>query len=255
MKLREIIERDDLPAGRAFNLFILCLIGLSLITLPISTLPDLSPRILAVLHICELAVTIAFTFEYVTRIAAARRKARYILSFYGMVDLIAILPFYLSLGVELQGLRAVRLFQVFRLFKIMRYNTALNRLHHALLHVREEILLFLLAAGMLLYFSAIGIYYFEHDAQPDAFRSVFDSLWWAVATLTTVGYGDIYPITLGGKLFTFAVLMCGLGIVAVPAGLVASALSEVRREHATTRAAEYARRRTHDDRHGPSPRE
>ena len=253
MKLREIIERDDRPAGRAFNLVTLSLIGLSLITLPISTLPDLPPDILAALHVCEVVITCTFTFEYVLRISAARHKTRYIFSFYGMIDLIAILPFYLSLGVELQGLRAVRLFQVFRIFKIMRYNTALNRFHHALLHVREEILLFLLAAGFLLYFSAVGIYYFEHEAQPDAFRSVFDSLWWAVATLTTVGYGDIYPITPGGKLFTFAVLMCGLGIVAVPAGLVASALSEVRREHAATRPVDHARQRAPGERHGPSP--
>ena len=81
---------------------------------------------------------------------------------------------------------------------------------------------------MLLYFSAVGIYYFEHEAQPKQFASVFHSLWWSVATLTTVGYGDIYPVTVGGKIFTFAVLLVGLGIVSVPAGLVASALSKAR---------------------------
>ena len=81
---------------------------------------------------------------------------------------------------------------------------------------------------MLLFFSAVGIYYFESAAQPDSFSSIFQSMWWAVATLTTVGYGDVYPITVGGKLFTFFVLMVGLGIVAVPTGLVASALSTAR---------------------------
>jgi voltage-gated potassium channel len=81
---------------------------------------------------------------------------------------------------------------------------------------------------MLLYFSAVGIYYFENDAQPEKFASVFHSLWWSVATLTTVGYGDIYPVTVGGKVFTFLVLLIGLGIVSVPAGLVASALSKAR---------------------------
>jgi voltage-gated potassium channel len=85
----------------------------------------------------------------------------------------------------------------------------------------------------MLYLSAVGIYYFEHVAQPKQFKSVFHSLWWAVTTLTTVGYGDMYPITAGGKIFTFFVLMIGLGIVAVPTGLVASALSQVRKDDTT----------------------
>ena len=95
---------------------------------------------------------------------------------------------------------------------------------------KEELVIFTLASFVLLYLSAVGIYHFEHAAQPDVFRSIFDSLWWSVATLTTVGYGDIYPITLGGKMFTFCVLMIGLGLIAVPTGIVASALSAVRHE-------------------------
>ena len=91
-------------------------------------------------------------------------------------------------------------------------------------------MVFLGIAVMLIYLSAVGIYYFEHEAQPDLFASVFHSLWWAVVTLTTVGYGDAFPVTLGGRTFTFAVLMAGLGIVAVPTGLLASALSRVREE-------------------------
>ncbi len=83
---------------------------------------------------------------------------------------------------------------------------------------------------ILLYTSGVGIYYFEHEAQPDQFKSVFHSLWWAITTLTTVGYGDMYPITTGGKLFTFFVLMIGIGIVAVPTGLVAFALSKARED-------------------------
>jgi len=83
------------------------------------------------------------------------------------------------------------------------------------------------ATAFVLYVSAVGIYYFEHEVQPDQFASVFDCLWWAVATLTTVGYGDVYPITVGGKIFTFAMLLIGLGIVAVPTGLIASSLTKV----------------------------
>jgi len=97
-----------------------------------------------------------------------------------------------------------------------------------LLIAREEIVLFGVAAALLLFLAAVGIYYFENEVQPEAFASVFHSLWWAICTLTTVGYGDVYPITTGGKVFTFFVLATGLGIISVPAGLVASALSRAR---------------------------
>jgi voltage-gated potassium channel len=104
----------------------------------------------------------------------------------------------------------------------------MNRFGKALNLAREEAVLFMLVTAILLFLSAVGIYYFEHQAQPDNFKSIPHSLWWAVATLTTVGYGDVYPITAGGRVFTFVILMIGLGIVAVPAGLVAAALSQIR---------------------------
>ena len=110
----------------------------------------------------------------------------------------------------------------------MRYNRALVRFSRAITLAREEIILFLGVTLGLLYFAAVGIYYFEHQAQPEEFASIFHSLWWAVATLTTVGYGDVYPITVGGRIFTFFILLIGLGIVAVPAGLLASALAKSR---------------------------
>ncbi|MEZ6108668.1 MAG: potassium channel family protein [Pirellulaceae bacterium] len=90
----------------------------------------------------------------------------------------------------------------------------------ALLIAREELVLYLIVTLMMLYFAAVGIYYCEHEAQPEAFASIFHSLWWGVATLTTVGYGDIYPITTGGKIFTFVILLCGLGVVSVPTGII-----------------------------------
>jgi len=90
---------------------------------------------------------------------------------------------------------------------------------------KEQILLFLFVTLILIYFSAVGIYYFENEAQPEHFSSIFDSLWWAIITLTTVGYGDVYPVTIGGKVFTFIILMIGLGIVAIPTGIISSALT------------------------------
>jgi voltage-gated potassium channel len=92
--------------------------------------------------------------------------------------------------------------------------------------VKEQIFLFLFTTLILVYFSAVGIYYFENQVQPEHFSSIFESLWWAIITLTTVGYGDVYPITVGGKVFTFFILMIGLGIVAIPTGIISSALTK-----------------------------
>ncbi|MFN3413092.1 MAG: ion transporter, partial [Thermoanaerobaculum sp.] len=166
--------------------------------------------------------------EYLLRVLVAEKKTRYVFSFFGLVDLIAIAPFYLSTGLDLRALRAVRFLRVFRLLKLARYGQAMDRMRRAFLLVREELVLFLVAALIFLYISAVGIYFFEHEAQPERFASVFDGLWWAAVTLSTVGYGDVYPVTLGGRFFTVCILLVGLGIVAVPTGLFASALSRVR---------------------------
>jgi len=228
MNIADIVQKSDTPAGRAFDVAIMVLIVYSVITLAFETLPDLSPSAAAFLRASEIAVTLLFTAEYFLRIATAPNRLKYVFSFYGFVDLAAILPFYLATGLDLRAVRAFRLFRVFRLLKLQRYSNAMNRFAKAIAIAKEEVIIFLFATLLLLYLAAVGIYYFENAAQPEAFKSIFHSLWWAVATLTTVGYGDIYPITTGGRLFTFFILMLGLGVVAVPAGLVASALSKVR---------------------------
>ena len=120
-------------------------------------------------------------------------------------------------------------YSAYRVLKMTRYSLA-AAFCKGVFVAKEEVIIFVIATVFVLFLAAVGMYYFENEAQPNDFQSLFDSLWWAVATLTTVGYGDIYPITVGGKIFTFIILMCGLGIVAVPAGLIASALSKVRRD-------------------------
>ena len=228
MRIAEVVQRSDTPAGRAFDATILALIIYSIFTLSVETLPDLPESIGDLLDFSEAIVTVLFTIEYVLRIGTSEKPLKYIFSFLGIIDLLAIVPFYLALGIDLRGVRAFRLFRIFRLLKLARYSRALNRFTKALAMIREEIVLFFLAASLVLFLSSVGIYYFEHDAQPANFKSIPHSMWWAVVTLTTVGYGDVYPITPGGKVFTFFVLMIGLGIVAVPAGLMASALTKVR---------------------------
>ena len=226
--LKEIIERSDTFTGRAFDLSIQLLIVLSLIAFSVETLPHLDPKWRQILHIFEITTIAIFTTEYVVRLLVADRKLAFATSFMGIIDLLAILPFYLSFGVDLRSIRAFRLLRLFRMFKLVRYSKAMQRFHRAFLITREELVLFLLVTMILLYLAAVGIYHFEYNAQPDAFASVFHSLWWAVITLTTVGYGDVYPITLGGRIFTFFILLIGLGVVSVPAGLVASGLSKAR---------------------------
>ncbi len=226
--VKQIIDGKDTFIGRAFDLTVQVLIVGSLISFSLETLPDLSPLIHSVLHAFEIGSVVFFTIEYLLRIYVASSRLKFITSFFGLIDLVAILPFYLSTGLDLRSMRAFRLMRLFRLLKLARYSAAIRRFHLAFSIAKEEIILFLCLTIIMLWLAAVGIYHFEHETQPDAFKSVFHSLWWAVTTLTTVGYGDVYPVTVGGRIFTFFVLLVGLGIVAVPAGLVSSALSKAR---------------------------
>jgi len=213
------------------------LVVANLIALAFETLPNLSPFWHQALWNFEVFCAAVYTVEYAFRVYLARPRWRYVVSFYGIIDLLAIAPFYLLVAFNLQAVRAFRLLRLLRLFKLVRYTNAVHRFRRAFAIARDDLVLFGVSALIVLYLAAIGIYHFEHEAQPDRYSSVFDSLWWAVATLTTVGYGDIYPITPGGRLFTFFVLVLGLGFVAVPSGLIASALSRVRAEEAAQREA------------------
>jgi len=229
-KLKQIIECNDTKGGKIFDLFIQSLIILSLVGFSIETIPDISKSLAEVLRISEIIIVIIFTIEYLLRIIVSDKKLKFIFSFYGLIDLFAILPFYLSTGIDLRSIRALRLLRLFRAFKLVRYSNAIQRFNRALILIKEELVLFIFVTVILIFLSGAGIYFFENQAQPEVFTSIFQSLWWAIATLTTVGYGDIYPITMGGKIFTFIILIIGLGIIAVPTGLVASALSKAREE-------------------------
>lgn len=159
------------------------------------------------------------------RFASADGKVKYFFSFFGLVDLIAIFPYYFGLAFDTRGIRAFRLLRLFAILKMSRFSHAIDTLKKALSSVREEIAVFFSLAGIVIYLCGVFVYYLEHDAQPHKFSSALDGFWWAIATMTTVGYGDIYPVTAGGKVFTGVVLVVGIAIVAVPTSLISAALT------------------------------
>lgn len=219
--IRRVVWESDTRSGRLFDSAVLAVIVAGLVVDSLLTVDDLARSSGRVLTVASHVVTALFVAEYLLRLATAPRRWRYVTSFYGIVDLAAILP--TLLGLDLRALRAIRLIRLLQLLRITR-STALGRLGRALLTVKDEALILLATTAVLLYFAAVGIHLFEQDVQPEVFGSIPDSLWWAVTTLTTVGYGDVYPVTDGGRIFTSIVLLCGVAIVAAPAGLVATAL-------------------------------
>ena len=185
MKLADLFDADT-RVGRSCDLVVQGLVLTTLVSFSIETLPNLSPFTLEALFWVEVVTVAIFSVEYVLRIIAAERRLRFVFSFYGLVDLIASLPFYRGLGLDLKQIRLLRLLRLVRVLKLARYSSAVRRLHRAVSIAREELTLFGAVALIVLYMSSVGVYYFERDAQPEAFGSVFHSMWWAIATLTTV---------------------------------------------------------------------
>lgn len=180
-----------------------------------------------------------FTIEYALRIWTAdlhsdiksifnSKKSGYIFSFYGFIDLIAIVPFYLPLIIpfDLRVMRMLRLFRLFRILKMGRYSNSFNSINRVLKETRPQLIITVFIASILLLLSSTLMFYAENEAQPEKFSSISDSLWWAVATLTTVGYGDIYPITSLGKFLSAFIALIGIGFIALPTGILSSAFIE-----------------------------
>jgi voltage-gated potassium channel len=211
--------------SKPFEIIFQILIVLSLICFTLETEPGLSSEFYEFLEIFEILLVAVFTLEYFLRIYFSKNKFKFILSFFGIIDLLAILPFYLALGFDLRAIRAVRFIRVFRLLKLTRYNKAVNFFYIALRDSKEELLIFSFLASALLYLTSVGIYFFEKDLQPEQFGSVSKSLWWSVVTLTSVGYGDVTPISAAGKIFTSIVLFLGIGLISVPSAIMVAAFS------------------------------
>jgi len=238
-KIFEIIQPGDSDhlASQFFDCFIMALIVFSVISVFMLTF-KLTEKITRILSFYETLSAYVFTVEYLLRIWTAdllypgltpgKARLRYVASGMAVIDLLAILPFYLPmiLPINLLELRAVRLVRLLRIFKFNRYSDAFVSIMLVLKKKTIAIVTALFLVLILLVISSLLIYYVEHDAQPDKFQNAFSGLWWAVSTLTTVGYGDIYPITVAGKILGAFIAILGIGIVAVPTGILSAGFVE-----------------------------
>ena len=237
--LFEIVEPDkgSSVASRIFDWLITALILLSVVIVFAGTF-DLPQGTLNALSTVECIASIVFTIEYGIRIftadflypksGAVRSRFRYILSPMAIVDFIAILPFWLPMLLPgtMLGVRALRLVRLLRIFKLNRYFDAMKAIGDVIVDKKRELLGSLFFVAILMLISSLLMYSAEHEAQPEVFRNAFSGLWWAVATLTTVGYGDIYPVTAFGRLVGAFIAFSGLAAVAIPTGIITSGLNE-----------------------------
>lgn len=227
-KVRQVVNENDTPFGKAFDIFIQITILISIAVFSIETIPDLSDEWMFWLNIIDVSCYILFTVEYLARIFIAKNPFKFIFSFYGIIDLIAILPFILGRQFDLRVLRSLRVFKILTMIKMTRYREPIERFSLVLKMIRPELTLFTIISSVFLFVCAVGIHYFEYKVQPDDFSSIFQCLWWAIVTMATVGYGDVVPITTGGKIFSGIAIFLGFGIVSIPSGLIASALTRAR---------------------------
>jgi voltage-gated potassium channel len=235
-----LIDRGD--HGSKINLYfdyaIMTLILLNVVALVLETIPEVRASIGQYLRLFEVFSVIVFTVEYLLRIyvsdliypSSGRIKSRllFIFSGYGLIDLLAILPFYLPFVIktDLRFLRILRLMRFLRILKINRYNKSVNLIQSVIKEKSSELSLTGFAALLVLIIASFLMYYAEGNVQPDKFPNILACFWWAIATLTTVGYGDVYPITALGKVLSGTIAVLGIGLVALPTGIIGAGFLE-----------------------------
>ena len=238
-RLHEIVFEADTPEGRVFDVALIVVIVLSVATVLFDSSRSMSAPYSNALRIAEWGFTAIFTVEYVLRLLSVRRPLRYALSFFGIVDLLALLPSYISLflpqGRYLLVVRVLRLLRIFRVLKLGKFLSEGAILGQALRASRHKILVFLSTVITLVVL--IGAVMYVVEGEENGFTSIPTSMYWAIVTLTTVGYGDVAPQTPLGKLLASVVMILGYGIIAVPTGIVTSELAQVSREIALNQQA------------------
>jgi len=224
-KLNEIIFGTDTTLGKLFDVVLLITILLSVLVVILESVPTISAQIGKELKIIEWIFTILFTIEYILRIFSAANPIKYIFSFLGIIDLLAITPAFLSVFFKgshaFTVIRSFRLIRVFRIFKLARYTKGANVIGQALKASMPKITVFLVAVVSLTIIMGTMMYFFE-GSQNSGFSSIPKSIYWAIVTLTTVGYGDTVPFTIMGQITASIIMILGYGIIAVPTGIVSS---------------------------------
>ena len=216
-----------------FDKFIYLLIIFNLISMVIESEPDLSIEVKNYLSNFEIFSIAIFSIEYIIRsIVAFKNKKSYNFSFFGIIDLISILPFFFGkiIGFDGRFVRVFRLFRISRILKLGKFSKSFELLGQGVSNVKKELYITFFIAFIMLFFSASGIYYLENPEQPKAFSSITESFWWAVSSLTGVGFEEIFPKTFGGKLFGTFISLIGIGVVAVPTGIVSASFVEILEE-------------------------
>lgn len=239
------------PVARAVNASIVVLILLNVVAIILETVQGLTIAYGPWLEAFEIFSVAVFTVEYLARLwvvpedpmfrGAVRGRLRWMGTPLAIVDLLAILPFYLPMvvGLDLRFLRVLRLFRLVRVLKLARYSKAVRSMGRVFRAKRQQLLMTLFLVGVLLIVSSSLMYLAEHEAQPEDFSSIPHTLWWAVITLTTVGYGDAVPITPLGRALGAVIALLGIGMIALPAGILGSGfVDELQREEAETEAIE-----------------
>ena len=231
-KLHTIIYEADTPMGKLFDVVLLILILVSVILVMLESVTSIDTHYHDLLYFGEWVITIFFTIEYILRIITVKKASNYIFSFYGIIDLLSTIPLYLSFILAgsnaLLAVRALRLLRVFRILKITRYMGEANKLNKALRDSKPKILVFLFAVLILSIIAGTIMYLVE--GEQSGFVSIPISVYWCIVTLTTVGFGDIAPVTPLGQFIAAIIMIMGYGIIAVPTGIV---------------SAEYASKKTH----------
>jgi len=227
-KLWRIIFLSDTRAGRMFDVVLLWVIALSVLTVVLESVEDVQRQFGRALMLAEWTFTLIFTVEYLLRLWVVRRRWKYAASFFGAVDLLSILPSWLELVVPdahyFLAVRILRLVRMFRILKMAEYVQESSVLLAALQGSRRKIMVFFVFMLSLVCVEGTAMYVLEHGAN-SGFVNIPQSIYWAIVTITTVGYGDVSPVTVAGKIMASIVMLTGFTIIAVPTGIVASELS------------------------------
>jgi voltage-gated potassium channel len=228
-RLFTVIFEHDTPAGKLFDVILLVLIFLSLVLVMLQSIPELETRNREIFYQAEWVITILFTIEYVLRLLAVKKPRSYATSFYGIIDILSIVPTYLSLFLPLSQyllvIRSLRLMRVFRIFKLTQFVREGTSLALALKASTQRILVFF--AFVLIITIVMGsIVYVVESPVNERFSNIPQSIYWCIVTITTVGYGDIFPITTLGKFLASFIMLLGYAIIAVPTGIVTVELTK-----------------------------